>query len=196
MKATAAEVDSRVAKVAEFLVEGRNRAYICEHARNNWGISDGQADRYISKAREAIRENRKGNLDDILAIANARYEMLFARAVEKVDLRAAMSIVKEQTALSQLPSAKADVQDFEGFMTCLYAYSEALRAVLPPEYLRKVVEATRGIAPVAESLRESDPYDDLLRLAVEDRKALGRTRTREELANAGVFDSLQLPDAG
>ena len=56
-KSTAAEVEMRTAKVAELLVNGWNRTRICEYARETaqWGVSDGQIDRYIATLGSAFR---------------------------------------------------------------------------------------------------------------------------------------------
>lgn len=79
-------------------------------------------------------------------------------------------------------------------MACLYLYAEALKSVLPPEYLCRVAEAVRGLAPVEESLREAEACEAMLQQCVEDHRQLGRGCTREELVEAGFFDGLTLTE--
>lgn len=96
-KSTAAEVEMRTAKVAELLVDGWSRARICEYARETarWDVSDAQVDRYIAKARERIQADCSRDRKASYALAEARLEALYGKAVDADDLRLALSIVKE-----------------------------------------------------------------------------------------------------
>lgn len=196
MKATAAEAEARTAKVAEWLVEGRSRADICQNAREKgWGISDSQVDRYIARARRAIREGHRKDWDMTLAMADARFESLYRMALDKGDLRLAASIVKEHAALMRpRPGDDLIYAHDADFMAFIYEYAELLKAVLPPDQLARVWQAAHRLDLVRESIEDAcGGGDELMRVCVEDHRTLGRGRTREELVDAGLFDGLVLP---
>lgn len=196
MKSTSIETTRRISKVAEWLINGWSRARICENARENWGVSDSQTDRYAAQAREMIRASYKNDWEDNRAMADMRLEYLFCRALEANDLRLAVKIVGEQTKLRRPDTAQNAFASEDEVVYCLAAYADALRRILPKSMLVQVVDAVRELTPVAESLEEiiGFDYDGAMALAVEDHKRLGRGRTREELIEDGVFDGLMLPD--
>ena len=198
MKSTAVEVESRVLKVSGWLEAGWSRAKICEYARENegWDVSDSQIDRYIAQARSKLRDGFEDDWETNRAIANARLESLYCVALEKGDLRAALRIIAEQVALQKPESAKVSYANDADFILCLDTYAKALRRVLPESMLIQVVEAVRELTPVAESFEEviGFDYDKAMQGAVDDIQTLGRTRTREELIEAGFFEGLALPD--
>ncbi|QOS67095.1 hypothetical protein GS424_011170 [Eggerthella guodeyinii] len=136
-KSTAAEVEMRTAKVAELLVNGWNRTRICEYARETaqWGVSDGQIDRYIATARERIQTDCTQDLKMNYALANARLEAIYSRAIEAGDLRLALSVVKEQKTLQGLDAEAAaqiySEEDNDALSAVLQAYAEELCADLP-----------------------------------------------------------------
>lgn len=196
-KSTAAIVELRTAKVAELLIDGWSRARICEYARETarWGVSDAQIDRYISKARERIEADCAQSRKASYALAEARLEALYGKAVDAGDLRLALSIVKEQRALQGLDGALCESSESVEtgmFYATLAAYADAIHANVPKRYIDALAKDVIPLAPVAESLaREPNP----MRQCVEDMRSLGRTRTREELIAAGVVDEedVELP---
>lgn len=188
-KSTAAIVELRAAKVAELLIDGWSRARICEYARNQrWGVSDAQVDRYISKARERIEADCSHSRKASYALAEARLEALYGKAVDAGDLRLALSVVKEQRALQGLDGALCEPPESAEtgmFYATLAAYADAIHANVPKRYIDALAKDVIPLAPVAESLaREPNPMQQ----CVEDMRSLGRTRTREELIAAGVVD--------
>ncbi len=188
-KSTAATVELRTAKVAELLIDGWSRARICEYARSQrWGVSDAQVDRYISKARKRIEADCTQSRKTSYALAEARLEALYGKAVDAGDLRLALSVVKEQRALQGLDGAlcKPSESDETGmFYATLAAYADAIHANVPKRYIDALAKDVIPLAPVAESLaREPNPMQQ----CVKDVRSLGRTRTREELIAAGVID--------
>ncbi len=196
-KSTAAEVEMRTAKVAELLVDGWSRARICEYARETarWDVSDAQVDRYIAKARERIQADCSRDRKASYALAEARLEALYGKAVDAGDLRLALSIVKEQRALQGLDGALLEPSESAEsgmFYATLAAYADAIHANVPKRYIEALAKDVLPLAPVAESLtREPDPMQQ----CVADMRALGRTRTRDELVAAGVLgdESVELP---
>lgn len=199
-KSTAAIVEMRVTKVAGLLVDGWSRARICEYTRNQrWGVSDGQVDRYIASAREHIKVGCSKDTEAKCALAEARLEQLYGKAIEAGDLRLALNVVKEQITLQGLdetPGMEARGKDAIPFYAVLAAYGEALRANLSPEQLRAVVSDANEYAIIGQSIEPDwEPPADCLAQCVEDVRVLGRTRTRSELLEAGVIseDGLELP---
>ena len=199
-KSTAATVELRTAEVAELLVNGWSRARICEYARNQrWGVSDGQIDRYIASARDRIKAGCSKDTEAKCALAEARLEQLYGKAVEAGDLRLALNVVKEQRALQGLdeaPRVVARGKDAIPFYAVLAAYGEALRVNLTPEQLRAVVRDANEYAVIGQSLEPDwEPPADCMAQCVEDVKTFGRARTRGELLDAGIIaeDELELP---
>lgn len=56
MKSTQAEIDQRVNAIYHLLLRRESRATICGFAREKWGVSDDQTDRYIARARALMAE--------------------------------------------------------------------------------------------------------------------------------------------
>lgn len=189
-KSTAATVELRTAKVAELLIDGWSRARICEYARNqSWGVSDAQIDRYISRARERIEADCSQSRKASYALAEARLEALYGKAVESGDLRLALNVLKEQKALQGLDGALGESPESAEagmFYATLAAYADAIHANVPKRYINALAKDVIPLAPVAESLaREPNPMQQ----CVEDMRLLGRTRTRDELVQAGIIDT-------
>lgn len=198
-KSTAATVEMRTAKVAELLIDGWSRARICVYAREtaHWGVSEAQIDRYIAKARERIEADCSHDRKASYALAEARLEALYGKAVDTGDLRLALSILKEQRALQGLDSAFHDHSEGVGqdmFYATMQAYADVLRAIVPQHMLKAVAQGVKNLPGIAKTLEAND-RDDCMALCVEDMRTLGKTRTREELEAAGVIaiDSLELP---
>lgn len=199
-KSTTATVELRTAKVAELLISGWSRARICEYAlKMRWGVSDGQVDRYIASARDRIKAGCSKDTEAKCALAEARHEQLYGKAVESGDLRLALNVIKEQRALQGLnesPGTKPHDKKTAPFYAVLAAYAEALRINLSPEQLRAVVRDANDYAIIGQSIEPDwEPPADCMAQCVEDVRTLGRTRTRGELLDAGVVDEdgLELP---
>lgn len=196
-KSTAAEVEMRTAKVAALLIDGWCRARICEYARETarWDVSDAQVDRYMAKERERIQADCSRDRKASYALAEARLEALYGKAVDVGDLRLALSIVKEQRALQGLDGALCESSESAEagmFYATLAAYADAIHANVPKRYIEALAKDVLPLAPVAESLvREPDPMEQ----CVADMRALGRTRTRDELVAAGIInvEDVELP---
>lgn len=189
-KSTAATVEVRTAKVAELLVDGWSRARICEYARETarWDVSDAQVDRYIAKARERIQADCSRDRKASYALAEARLEALYGKAVDADDLRLALSIVKEQRTLQGLDGAMHASERPENIMfyATMSAYADALRANVPERYLKAVVRATSDL-PVFGEIALQDDRDPMAQ-CVKDLRTLSRTRTRRELLEDGFLN--------
>ena len=95
--------------------------------------------------------------------------------------------------------ALIDDGDIAGFYAAMAAYGTAIRDTVSPQQLVEIVAKANALGAhfdisnaKYEDVVEVD-IDDVMQVAVEDYKTLGRGRTREELIDAGVFDGLELP---
>lgn len=103
-------------------------------------------------------------------------------------------------------SAQALIEDGDiaGFYAAMAAYGTAIRDTVSPQQLVEIVAKANALGANFdignaryEDVIDVDP-DEVMQLAVEDYRKLGRGRTREELIESGalddVFAGLSLPD--
>ena len=88
--------------------------------------------------------------------------------------------------------------DIAGFYAAMAAYGTAIRDTVSPAQLVEIVAKANALGAHFdisnaryEDVVEVD-VEDVMQLAVEDRKKLGRSRTREELVEAGALDGIPL----
>jgi hypothetical protein len=99
-KSTKAEVERRVAEVAELLLNRVPRRGIQQHAaRQGWGGNVRSVDTIIARATEQIRELARRDVELELGKATGALEMLFAKAIAKGDLRTARLVQRDLTEL-------------------------------------------------------------------------------------------------
>jgi hypothetical protein len=110
-KSTAIEVQSRVNKIFELLIQGATRAQIHQYAASTaknddeqiikvpWGLGERAIDEYISKANELFSEHSKVFADRETGKAILRYNQLYTRALKKGDLKSALSSQQALCAL-------------------------------------------------------------------------------------------------
>jgi hypothetical protein len=60
-KATDAEVEARIDRIVELVLEGATRSVIVRHCAENWGVSTRQSEEYLSRAWELIKEANDGS---------------------------------------------------------------------------------------------------------------------------------------
>jgi hypothetical protein len=106
-KATRAEMEQRIAEVAELLLSRVPRRGIQQHAaKQGWGGSVRAVDVVIARATERIRELARHDTELELAKAKGALEMLFAKAIAKGDLRSARLVQHDLTELLGLAAPK------------------------------------------------------------------------------------------
>lgn len=95
--------------------------------------------------------------------------------------------------------------DIAGFYAAMAAYGTAIRDTVSPQQLVEIVTKANALGAhfdISNARYEEATeveVQDVMQLAVEDRKRLGRSRTREELVESGAldgisFDGVDLPD--
>ena len=196
-KSTKAEVERRVSLVAGMLVEGRSRSQICAYALENWGVSDSQTDRYAVRARELIRDECREDFAYECALARRRLDDLYARSLDAGDLRTALSVVRETVELEGLATKNmSEETDADlGYYKAMSIYAQAVRTFCTPEQLQGIVRMSNEMGghldfATMPDYAERKDRERTLAIAVSDMETLGRTRTREELIEDGVFDAI------
>lgn len=92
----------RVSKVAELLLNGLSRVDIVQYASKKWKVTDRQADTYISKAKDEIESSISRKVEFNYAKAERRFENILRKALERGDLRTALTTTKEIATLQGL----------------------------------------------------------------------------------------------
>lgn len=99
-KATNAEMERRIAQVAELLLNRVPRRGIQQHAaRQGWGDNVRCVDEIIARATERIRELARRDVGLELGKARGALDMLFAKALAQGDLRTARLVQRDITEL-------------------------------------------------------------------------------------------------
>jgi len=110
----------RVAEVARLLIKGNSREDIVQFSASIWKIAERQTDKYIQRANEQIENSIKRNVNRDYAIAILRYAEIYKIAMEKQQLKTALSAIKEMTALQGLLKIPIDLgQDDEYYLHSL-----------------------------------------------------------------------------
>lgn len=185
-RGTAAQVELRVEMVADLMVRGKTRAEICKYVRENIdpSLSTSQIDRYVSKAKNALRERAEERVDVRRATVEQRLELVFATAVDKGDLRAALSATKQYIELFALGvTSEQKDSDLLSYQEAIRAYADILRQTIPPDLLRQVIAKAEEVAVVSQALEEN--IDEALERCVKDVRELGRPKTYDELCSEG-----------
>lgn len=87
--------------------------------------------------------------------------------------------------------------DLQGFYTAMAAYGEAMRDTLSPGQMVEIVAKANALGATLDigHIPMEKPIDidpgDVMSQAVEDYRMLGRSRTRDELVEAGVLDEVE-----
>lgn len=95
-RSTAAEAALRVSEVARLMARGYSRHEICGYARGKWGVSESQADRYASDARDLMAEALSDDMDGYAADVKARYRYLYKEAVKAGNLALAERVLTHE----------------------------------------------------------------------------------------------------
>jgi hypothetical protein len=104
-KAIRGQVAQRVHEVKLLILSGATRYDILQYAANeSWDLKERQVDDYMAKASNAISDSLKPEAAQALelALALARRQMLYARALEQGDVKAALAVLKDEAELRGL----------------------------------------------------------------------------------------------
>jgi hypothetical protein len=103
MKATQAQMKERVSAVLKLRVAGAEFIDVREYARaQQWGVSDSQLWRYVAKSDDALAAAVEKDRSKLLARHLAQRRLLYAKAVETGDWRAALAVLKDEAELQHL----------------------------------------------------------------------------------------------
>lgn len=99
-KATKAEMQFRVDRVARLLINCANRSEIIEYVRNEWGIGRAMADKYIELARQQIREDYALERADFLATRLGTLDKVVKEAIKSNQLNCVVGALRLQADLT------------------------------------------------------------------------------------------------
>lgn len=94
-RATDAEVAKRVYTVSQMLTVGYKRQEILQFCAEKYDVQERQADTYIARARDVIKEEVKADLDYHRAVVEKRLEDLFLKNYKIQDYRECRQLVND-----------------------------------------------------------------------------------------------------
>ncbi len=93
-KSNAAEVQQRVEQVLPLMLDGKTFAEIVQFAADSgWNVGERQLRNYVFKANCVLSATLETNRRILLARHIAMREVLYGRAVEEKDIRAALAVL-------------------------------------------------------------------------------------------------------
>ena len=101
-KSDKAEVDRRIHTVVKLLSSAKTSSYICRYAREEWGVTDSQAGRYLAKAREIIRADYSIERPDFLSSRLALLDKIIDASINTKQHSNAVGTLKLQAQLTRL----------------------------------------------------------------------------------------------
>ena len=101
-KATNVEIQHRVQTVARLLINCVPRSQIIHHARENWGVKDDMTDKYISRARELVRQDYEVERKDFIATRLGTLDKVVQEGMKSNQLGVVVGALKLQAELTQV----------------------------------------------------------------------------------------------
>lgn len=112
-----------------------------------------------------------------------------------------ISVMRMCLEIQDREAAQVGGMSVDGFYAAMSAYGEAIRDTVSPAQLDAIVTkaGALGAAFNIGNMRLAKPAEDVRQVlvqAIQDKRRLGRGRTREELIEAGVIevDGVELPE--
>jgi hypothetical protein len=100
MKATKAEILTRVSQILQIRLNGAEWPDICQYAsENGWKLSDRQLRRYIARTDDILAETLEKNRDKIFNRHIGQRRALFARAMSVSDYPTCLRILRDEAEL-------------------------------------------------------------------------------------------------
>jgi hypothetical protein len=96
------ETDQRVARVARLLVSGGRTSEVVQFASLEWGVGKRQAERYVSHARDLIREDMSMERKDFIAEKLSLMNEIQKKALQSNQLGAAIGAARLAAELCQV----------------------------------------------------------------------------------------------
>ena len=101
-KSDKAEIDRRIQTVVKLLSSAKTSSYVCRYAREEWGVTDSQAGRYLAKAREIIRADYSIERPDFLSSRLALLDKVIDASINSKQHSNAVGALKLQAQLTRL----------------------------------------------------------------------------------------------
>lgn len=98
-KATDAQVEKRIEVVTDILMRGGTRADVLQYCASEWDIRTRQADNYLKRAWEYIRDTAERDKERHINLAIQRYQDLYKRSFKVQDYRECRQINAEMIKL-------------------------------------------------------------------------------------------------
>ena len=109
-KSTNAEIEVRVQKVIDMVLDGFSRADIVRYAAKNWKLQSRQVDDYLKAAKEGIKEIAAPEKGEQTQTAIARLNRLYQKCHANGDFRTCLAIQESLSKLLGLNEAlKTDI---------------------------------------------------------------------------------------
>jgi len=151
-KATKAQMTQRLNAVVKLRLGGAAIRDIFQYSQDhNWDVGYDAVYKYVSRADKIIEDHAERNRDRLLAFeVNARHRV-FARAMEKGDLEAALKVLKDRAQLLNLYPSKDPTPSAEPVHTVLPPRSDADREAPRPRALARLGRADPEAIPLLGS---------------------------------------------
>lgn len=101
-KGTQAVSEERARQVARWIVDGVQRAEMIDRGRDLWGLTPSTVDRLIRAGRALLREAWELERPDLVAVLLSRSDEIYAAAMARGELNAALGAVNSLARLAQL----------------------------------------------------------------------------------------------
>ena len=101
-KSDSAEIDRRVHTIVKLLSSAKTSSYIRRFAKEEWGVSESQADRYLARARDIIRADYSVDRSDFLGSRLAMLDEIIESSLRTKQHSNAVGALKLQAQLTRL----------------------------------------------------------------------------------------------
>ena len=101
-KSDKAEIDRRIHAVVKLLSSAKTSSYVCRYARDEWGVSQATAERYMKRAREIIRADYSVERSDFLGTRLALLDEIIEASIRCEQHSNAVGALKLQAQLARL----------------------------------------------------------------------------------------------
>ena len=113
--ASRADVRARVDEVLALRIAGASVSEIRPIAAQKWGVSRRQLNRYLQLANRVLEKTLEGHRKEIVNLAIARLENLYAKALELSDLNCARLVLRDEIDLLGLaPPKRTEITGRDG----------------------------------------------------------------------------------
>ena len=100
-KSDKAEIDRRIHTVVKLLSSAKTSSYVCSYAKDEWGVSQATAERYMKRAREIIKADYSVERSDFLGSRLALLDKIIQASIESKQHSNAVGALKLQAQLTR-----------------------------------------------------------------------------------------------